>query len=333
MSCINPWIVWDSTTGKRKMIPFDKASDIMLQLHNSVFDCGKCLFCRKKSSNELALRCVLHASLYKNNCFLTLTYDEKKEGYNNELQYKHIQDFKKNLRRQVEYHHGKRIEIFNVHEYGKNGKKHWHLIIFNFDFPDKQYFTTKKGNKLFTSPWLETKWKFGFNTIGDVDEGTALYQAQYTQKDITNGNADTEKKAKSNHRGIGLPWFEQNYAQVMQLGYVPNNGFKNPFPRTFERRAHKHFSHFYEPWNFETLICGKKPMYGKFKNQEENVEIANLYPILMQQKEAYKQRKQAEWSNVINEYLSTKKKPAFVQSCENKMHDLKNKSWQKQEIF
>lgn len=41
------------------------------------------------------MRCVLHASLYKENCFITLTYDESKDGYHNNKEYADIQKFKK----------------------------------------------------------------------------------------------------------------------------------------------------------------------------------------------------------------------------------------------
>lgn len=327
MSCYDPVLCFASGTGKRTFRHFSKASRIIKESHNLVFDCGKCLDCRKKKARELANRCVLHASLYEKNCFLTLTYDEQKPDYHNRLQYEDIQKFKKNLRRQVDYHHGKKIEIFNVHEYGKNGKKHWHLIVFNHDFSDKELYTVKNGNRLYTSKYLETKWKFGFNTIGDVNEATAMYQAQYMQKDIKNGNTEEEKKSKSQHKGIGLPWFEKHYSQIMRLGYLPINGRKDPVPRAFEKRAHKHYSHFYEPWNFHDLP-DRKRMYGPFKPGLENKNIADLWPLYKARKRTFIKDREEEFKNVMQQHLKTGNDPDFVKSGKNALYDLKNKNQQ-----
>lgn len=267
--------------------------------------------------------CVLHSSLYENNCFLTLTYDEKQDSYENILCYEHIQKFKKALRRYCDYHLNKKIEIFNVHEYGKNGKKHWHLIVFNHDFSDKELFTVKKGNRLYTSEKLSQLWKFGFSTIGDVSEATAMYQAQYMEKDIKNGNDKNEKKAKSNHKGIGLPWFEKHYKQVMRLGYIPHAGKKYPFPRKFEKRAHKHYSHFYEPWNFHDLPDRKK-MYGLFKPGQENKEIADLWLPYKERKEKFIAEKETAWKEVMDQHMLAKEEPDFVKSGINALYDLNN---------
>lgn len=153
----------------RIFVPFSKASPILRQVHNYVFNCDQCLICRKRRAKELAIRCVLHASMSDKNCFLTLTYDETREGYHNDFEYKDIQDFKKKLRRHCETHFGTKIQIFNVHEYGKRGKKHWHLVLFNHDFSEefirkgkkveaRQLFTVKSGNRLYTSSELTRLW-------------------------------------------------------------------------------------------------------------------------------------------------------------------------------
>ena len=185
MKCGNPVLVYNTEKGLGYR-NWSLASPIVRATHHTVFDCGKCLTCRKKRSHELAMRCVLNASLYDDNMFLTLTYDEKLSGYHNELCYADIQKFKKKLRRHCDYHHKKKIEVFNVHEYGKNGKKHWHLLVFNHNFSDRKLYTTKNGIPLYTSKTLEDMWSHGFVTIGDVTEASSMYQAQYMEKDIKN---------------------------------------------------------------------------------------------------------------------------------------------------
>lgn len=290
----------------------------MLHMHNAVFDCNKCLVCRKKQGHSLALRCVLHASLYQQNAFLTLTYDESRDGYHNNLDYSEIQKFKKRLRKHVK----SKIEIFNVHEYGKNGKKHWHLIVFGWSPDDKRVHTYKSGLALYTSPRLEKLWPFGFSTCGDVSEASAMYQSLYTQKDIKNGNRGTSKQAKSNHRGIGLPFFEKHYRQLMQLGYIPHAGKKHMFPRSFERRARRHWSYYYQQSDFWDLPDRKK-LYNPPKNP--NREIADLYPFYIGRKKQFIQEVEQQWRETISNYITTKQKPQFVKSGEVLQYDLNKK--------
>jgi len=329
MKCADPILCYnDGQT--RKFRHFSLANSPFKLLHNQVFNCGKCIFCRKKKSYELAIRCVLHASLHPQNCFLTLTYDETKPEYHNNLQYSDIQKFKKKLRRYCEYHHNKKVQIFNVHEYGKNGKKHWHLVVFNHDFSEhppgltKSLHTTRNGNNLYTSKHLEKLWPFGFNTIGNVTEASAMYQSQYTQKDLKNGNSTNNKKSKSKHSGIGREYFLLHYEQILSLGFIPFGGKKIPIPRYFQKIAHKHYSHFYETQNFFDT-SERKRLYTPFKNGMENKHIADLYIKYRDTKLIYIDQLTQEWEQSIEPYIHNKNKPDFMKSAENYYYDLNNK--------
>jgi len=325
MKCANPTLCYIDEKGKRNFRSWNLASDIIKQTDNIPFNCGKCLICRKRNSLELARKCVLHASLYETNCFLTLTYDGTSVG-ENKLNYSDIQKFKKRLRQHVSRHYnGKKIEIFNVHEYGRGGRKHWHLVIFNHDFKDKTFFTSNKGNTIYTSQTLLELWPYGHNTIGNVTEASAMYQAQYTQKDIKNGNTNNEKKAKSNHSGIGRPFFMRMYRQILSLGYVPFGKQKMPIPRSFLKIAHKHFSHFYDQANFFDTST-RKALYRPFKQGEENKEIAQLYIKFKEQQKELIKELETEWWNTIEKEFDTKEKPDFVKSAENLLYDLKQKN-------
>lgn len=320
MKCADPILCYLDSKGNRKFRNFSFAIRQIGGIPNShiVFDCGKCLTCRKKKAYELASRCVLHASLYQNNCFLTLTYDEKKEGYHNEFDYTEIQKFKKRLRRHLE---PKRIEIFNVHEYGKNGKKHWHLVVFNHDFADKEIHTVHNGTNLYTSEILAKLWPHGFNTIGDVSAASAMYTAQYMEKDFKNRNVGTKKKSHSKHSGIGKPYFLKNYRQLLILGYVPINGTKLPLPRLFEKTAHKHYCHFYDKQKFFDT-ASRKAVYRPFKLAEENLEIANLYVNYLEIKKEKIKELEESWNTVISQYLTTNKTPDFIKANSNALYDL-----------
>lgn len=290
-----------------------------------VFDCGKCISCRKKRAYELACRCVLHSSLYHSNCFLTLTYDESKPGYHNNFDYSDIQKFKKRLRQHVERNfNGKKIQIFNVHEYGKKGKKHWHLILFNHDFGDKVLYSRKNGIPLFTSETLARLWPWGFNTVGDVTAASAMYTSLYIEKDLKNGNTKNSKRSHSKHSGIGREYFYAHYSNLLRLGWVPINGYKLPLPRYFQKLAHKHYAHYYEP----RLFIGegkKKARYTPFKPGVANREIADLFVQYSLNKQERIYELEQQWSEFIQDHLTNKTKPDFILSAENALYDLNKK--------
>lgn len=250
----------------------------------------------------------------------------KKKGYHNDLCYEDIQKFKKRLRSYLDYHEKKKIEIFNVHEYGKNGKKHWHLVLFNHSFrSDKTLYTTSNGLPLYTSASLKRLWPWGHHTIGDVTEASAMYQAQYTQKDIKNGNTHNAKKSKSNHSGIGKNYFLQNYRQILSLGFIPFNGSKIPVPRYFQKLAHKHYSHYYAAENF----CDyphRKRLYSPLKPGTQNAEIANLYKSFRSLQEIQIEQRALEWEATVKDLLEhPEKKPDFYVAAQNYLYDQRNK--------
>lgn len=264
--------------------------------------------------------------MYRDNCFLTLTYDEKKPEYHNNFEYSDIQKFKKRLRAHVQRNHnGKKIEIFNVHEYGKNQKKHWHLIVFNWSDHDRTNYKRTEAGILSTSPVLSKLWPFGFNTHGDVSEASAMYQSQYVQKDIGNGNRKGRRKSHSKHSGLGGRWFRENYKQVLQLGYIPFSGRKVPVPRYFEKIAHKHYCHFGDQSYFFDNKQ-RKAIYRPFKKEEPNFELACLYPGYKHQKELLVKEFEIEWNNILSEHIKTKEEMDFQKSGSNLLYDLKNKT-------
>lgn len=232
MGCFDPVLVRNGKV--RTFRNWSLASSIYKQAADLVFDCGKCGYCRRKRSAELAMRCVLHASTVDESCFLTLTYNEKVDGYHNELCYRDIQLFKKRLRKFLS---PRKVQIFNVHEFGRKGKKHWHLLVFGWMPSDRVLHTYSNGLPLFRSPLLERLWSFGHSVVGSVEEASSMYMALYTQKDFKNNNLTNGKKSKSNHSGLAKAWFLQNWRRVLTLGFIPFGSKKRPVPRYFEKLA------------------------------------------------------------------------------------------------
>lgn len=338
MKCIDPVLCYTIANGKKKIYRHfsvvSKCYPFRLTMPHIVFDCRTCDICRKKRARELATRCVLHASLYMHNSFLTLTYDEKNPEYHNNFEYSDIQKFKKRLRKHVWQEHKQRMEIFNVHEYGKNGKKHWHLIVFNYSphqevdkegQRDCEIHSRSNGIGLYVSKTLSRLWPYGFSTVGDISEASAMYAAQYLEKDAINGNRNNSKKSHSKHSGIGRPWFLLNYKQIMQLGYIPINGRKEPVPRYFQKLAHKHWSHFNEKINFFDTK-DRKALYRPFKEGQENKEISDLYLSFKQQKDIQVLELEKEWNGIVTTFLDDRTiEIDFQKSGSNYLYDLNNR--------
>jgi len=184
--------------------------------------CGGCKFCRLKYSGEWAVRCMHEASLYAENCFITLTYDDKRLPFGYDIRegliYSHFQiDFLKALRdrcgglTKVRHHNFGRmnsktkkpwpefhrpIRFYMSGEYGdKNQRPHWHACLFNFDFSDRYFWRWRKypnGQKypVYRSPTLEELWPYGNSEIGSVTFESAGYCARYTMKKVTGDRAD-----------------------------------------------------------------------------------------------------------------------------------------------
>jgi hypothetical protein len=184
MPCFHPLNAWYTDSGQISFKPTSKNGKPM-QL-----PCGRCTGCRLEKSRTWATRCMHEASLYDQNCFITLTYDNfGKDGPT--LVKADFQKFMKRLRHHTDKR-DKKIKYFMCGEYGdKNQRPHYHAIIFNYDFPDWVYRgVSPSGHDLYTSPLLEKIWqtentKGGFVQVGTVTFESAAYVARYCTKKIT----------------------------------------------------------------------------------------------------------------------------------------------------
>lgn len=151
--------------------------------------CGQCIGCRLARSRTWALRCMHEASLYEDNCFITLTYANEYLPDGNTLVVKHFQDFMKRLR----FRYAPRsIRFYACGEYGELFERpHYHALLFNWNFPDK--YIWKKGNSgedlQFKSSSLDELWPFGSSSIGTVTFKSAAYCSRYVMKKQTGEGA------------------------------------------------------------------------------------------------------------------------------------------------
>lgn len=150
--------------------------------------CGQCIGCRLERSRQWALRCMYESKLYEDNCFLTLTYSDENLPPFSSLRVEDFQKFMKRLRFEFS---DRSIRFFHCGEYGERFKRpHYHALLFNFDFADKEYYKTVNGNGYFKSKTLERLWPLGHSMIGAVTFESAAYVARYITKKITGPEAE-----------------------------------------------------------------------------------------------------------------------------------------------
>ena len=231
-------------SGKRSIV--FKASQGFVDMPVTV-PCGSCVGCRLDRSRQWAVRCIHEASLYEKNCFLTLTFNQEHLPADMSLCVKTHQDFMKRLR----FRCGSGIKFYMCGEYGsKFGRPHYHYLLFNHDFNDKELFrVTRRGERLYTSKVLEELWPFGYSTIGSVTFESAAYVARYIMKKITGDLADDhyryidpetgeifDRKPEFNipSNGLGKGWFEKFSSDVYPHDFVVLKGKKFKPPKYYD---------------------------------------------------------------------------------------------------
>ena len=226
MPCFHPLDAWVHPTKKT-----DKGKKLLLFKYDPRVcngptpdlqtQCGRCVGCRLGKSREWSVRCMHEASLYWDNCWLTLTLNDEylatrpnpysvQRGQKSELT-----RFLKRLRKK----YGSGIRYFYCAEYGETcffcnkheqkcrcgsfhpwrGRPHYHVCIFNHDFNDKRFYKTINGCHHYTSDALDALWtdpssglNMGYATISELTPDSAAYTARYSLKKITGDMADKD---------------------------------------------------------------------------------------------------------------------------------------------
>lgn len=271
MACFYPLKGWRSrktTENGKRGIVFDMSAGF----HDQPMQvpCGQCIGCRLERSRQWALRCMHESQMHQDNCFVTLTYNDKnlppggslsvpkyewKENKKGELQKyqvesSDIQKFIKRLRKSLNV----RISYFQCGEYGsENSRPHHHALLFGHDFQDKELWSLNHmNNRIYRSAELERLWPYGFSTIGDVTFESAAYVARYVTKKITGEQAleayckvdkmtgeilhelQPEYCSMSRNPGIGKEWFEAYSGDVFPKDFITLRGLKLRPPKYYD---------------------------------------------------------------------------------------------------
>lgn len=222
--------------------------------------CGKCIGCRLQHAQAWGIRCMHEMQSYEQNCFVTLTYNDENLPDDHSLQKEHFRLFIKRLRKQIK---PKKIRYFACGEYGTSqdptnpntlGRPHYHAIIFNHDFEDKELFKVIRNNDLYTSESLSKLWKKGFATVQEANFSTAQYTAGYVVKKIGGDMAETHYQrinpetgeitplqpefmacstGTKETKGLGYRWCKK-YLSDLDKGFITINGTKVPYPKYYD---------------------------------------------------------------------------------------------------
>ena len=145
------------------------------------------------------------------------------------------------------------IRYLATGEYGeKNGRGHYHIIIFGYEFIDKEaYKISQNGNTLYRSKYLESIWEYGFSDLGEVNFKSISYVARYTTKKSTitdiKGGYDYDPRTGQIRtpefiymsRGIGKEWHNRYKSDTNKDYLLSSSGQKFPVPRYYDKLREK----------------------------------------------------------------------------------------------
>jgi len=238
--------------------------------------CGKCIGCRLERSRQWAIRCFHEMSLYENNCFITLTFNDDNLPSDGSLDVSVFQKFMKRLRKRF----GSDIRFYHCGEYGEKYRRpHYHAILFNFNFPDLKFWKMSGKDRLYRSAILEQLWPFGYSSVGTASYNSAAYVARYIMKKKFGDIADEhylsdpcpdtglvhklkpEYTTMSRRPGIGKQWFDMYCKDVYTSDGVV---FKGKL-----LRPPKYYDSIYEvefPTDMERVRHNRKINFQRFKS-------------------------------------------------------------------
>lgn len=229
--------------------------------------------------------------MHKENCVLTLTYNDENVPKWDALNHEDFQVFIRALRDHVRYalknkptgglkqssvstrKTAVKVRYYMAGEYGtKLGRPHYHACIFGVDFADKYpWEKSPSGNQLYRSATLEKLWTKGTAKIGDLSYESAAYIARYIMKKITGERAKEhyvrilvdgtmvpippEYNRMSLRPGIGKTWFQKYKKDVYNNGQgsvVYKGRYMTP-PKYYDRLLEES-----DPKIFEQLKAARK---------------------------------------------------------------------------
>lgn len=189
-----------------------------------VVPCGKCMACRVKRTQEWATRLLHESTYYKENTFLTLTYNDEYLPGDMSLRKEEVQLFMKRLRKRIE---PDLIKFYAAGEYGEENKRpHYHFILFGIGLKKKDV--------------MEKAWSKGFIYVEEVNAMTCRYVTAYVQKKLSGPMArkeygDKQPPFQLASRGLGKRWAVDNLEYLNKYKGITVKGKRVGIPRYYTK--------------------------------------------------------------------------------------------------
>lgn len=224
--------------------------------------CGKCLLCRKRRAQEIAIRALFEIKSFdpqQLHSFVTLTVDDEhmEEIFPSKVVTRHdvngnfldkvswprldhrpFQLFMKRLRKR-----GVECRFLMCGEYGeKTHRPHFHAVLFGW-FPGDSFFDDLgcfHGSKL-----LEEVWPFGHVAVERVNENRVFYVSGYTLKGNSIKQPEWTPYVKwSRMPGLGAKYIDEFAWKIMvkkDLQWQQDHKMETWYYRTFVNRSEVRF--------------------------------------------------------------------------------------------
>lgn len=208
-------------------------------------DCHKCSYAKAKKIDRCvdSSLCVRDLQLFMKRLRKSMVSHWKKKRING------TNKWKSHLVKNV-YPVGHKIRFFACGEYGsENERPHFHICLFNANFPDKEFWQKERGSTLYRSALLEKLWTYGFSSIGELSYQSAGYCARYTLKKLDNEVAADHYKGRRpefvcmsrgqsiGSRGIGGNWLLEYADDIYNHDVATTTtGYKIRPPKYFDRK-------------------------------------------------------------------------------------------------
>lgn len=217
--------------------------------------CGQCIGCRLDRCCDWSARITHEALFWESNWFLTWTFGDGHYPPDGCVRREVIQDSFKRLRERAKRRgllEGPGLRKFYNAEYGSQTQRaHYHAIVFGLKLPDLVVWkNNERGERLWTSAFLDEAWGFGRVMVGAVTPTSAAYVAGYCLRDTSAKHSpygfvdvDTgefrERVAPfvgmSRRPGIGRGFFDKFRGDVFPRDFALIEGRKVPTPKYYRR--------------------------------------------------------------------------------------------------
>lgn len=235
--------------------------------------CGTCEECKREYSKTWAVRCALEASKYKNNWFITLTYNN---NHYRKLNKDDIREFLDNLSQKK----AKTFKYWLAGEYGPTtGRAHYHMILINFDIKGKPIAKSPYGNIIYESEIINKAWGKGYCEIQEAGDNAMAYCAKYASK---SGKEFNFRPMMS--KGLGLDQLKEQQEFINKYGYIQGKGGKfYKIPRYYFKKITTQ----------EATELKEKQIQKAKRRTAEMARSGNLEEKLIQNEEQANQKKRS----------------------------------------